>query len=151
MRVQANLQRQDSNQQQQDPGSPSSEDGGGSGKRQAPEDKLMAAVGARRREWQMVYSHLYMKVRSARTCALTYARARVHHATTENVVRKHRLYNLSMDWGPNYEAVFVDRYKKILFFVLHISIALLTLTVFLVTLFSLLVCVFSFTMSPPPH
>ena len=26
----------------------------------APEERLMAAVGARRREWQMVYSHLYM-------------------------------------------------------------------------------------------
>ena len=25
------------------------------------EERLMAAVGARRREWQMIYSHLYMK------------------------------------------------------------------------------------------
>jgi hypothetical protein len=62
MRVQANLQRADSDQQQ-DPGSPRSGDDGVHAKRVAPEDKLMAAVGARRREWQMVYSHLYMKVR----------------------------------------------------------------------------------------
>lgn len=33
----------------------------GSAPKLAPEERLMAAVGARRREWQMVYSHLYMK------------------------------------------------------------------------------------------
>ena len=26
----------------------------------APEEKLIAAVGARRKEWQMAYSHLYI-------------------------------------------------------------------------------------------
>lgn len=67
--MQANLQREDSSQQ--DPGSPSSGEDGPA-KRAAPEDKLMAAVGARRREWQMVYSHLYMKVRMT-------ARAHVGH------------------------------------------------------------------------
>jgi hypothetical protein len=73
-RMQAELQRGEAVSSPDEPGSPGSRVSGGGGRGTlAPEDRLMAAVGARRREWQMVYSHLYMKARRNR--AHTYERS----------------------------------------------------------------------------